>query len=67
MLGIVTISDHRSYIKIKILCSKNHKEIHGALSEVCGEFTMDCSMVSHRANHLRGGCERIDNDPRSEV
>ena len=36
--GTVTISDQRSYIKIKTLGGKNPSEIHGALSEVCGEL-----------------------------
>ena len=43
---------------------KNPTEIRGALSEVCGEFTMDHSTVSHWANSFRGGCVSIDNDPR---
>ena len=64
MSGAVTISDQRSYIKIKTLHSINSTEIHGALSVVCGEFTMDHSTVSRWANHFRGGCVSIDNDPR---
>ena len=44
--GTVTISDQRSYIKIKTLRGKNPTEIHSALSEVCGEFTVDHSTVS---------------------
>ena len=43
--GTVTISDHR-YIKTETLCSKNTTEIHGALSEVYGEFTEDRSSFS---------------------
>ena len=46
----MTISDQILYIKIKTLHGKNPTEIHGALSEVCGEFTVDCSMVYHWAN-----------------
>ena len=61
--GTATISDQRSYVKIETLCGKNPTEIHGALSEVCGEFTVDRSTVSHWANHFRGGCVSIDNDP----
>ena len=45
--------------------AKNPTEIHGALSEVCGEFTVDHSMVSRLANCFCVGCVRIDNDPRS--
>ena len=63
--GTVTISDQRSYIKSETLCSKNLTEIHSALSEVCGEFTVDCSMDSRWANHFRGSCVSIDNDPRT--
>ena len=48
--GTVSIWDQRSYIKIDTLSDKNPKEIHGALSEVCGEFTVDRSMVSRWAN-----------------
>ena len=32
------------------LRGKNFAEIHGALSEVCGEFTVDRSTVSRWAN-----------------
>ena len=46
MSGSVTISDQRSYIKIETLRGKNPAEIHGALSEVRGEFTVDDSTVS---------------------
>ena len=64
MSGTVTISDQRSYINIESLRSKNPTEIHGALSEVCGEFTSDPSTISRWANHFRDGCVSIDNDPR---
>ena len=64
--GTLTISDQRSCIKIETLCGKNHTEIHSALSEVCGEFTVDRSIVSRWANHFRGGCVSIDNDPTPE-
>ena len=64
MSDTVTISDHRSYIKIEALRSKNLIEIHGALSEVCGKFTVNHSMVSRWDNRFRGGCVSIDNDPR---
>ena len=59
----MTISDQRSYIKIETLCGKNPTEIHGALSEVCGEFTVGRSTVSRWANRFRGGYVSIDNDP----
>ena len=63
--GTVTFSDQRSYIKIDILCSKKKTtEIHGALSEVCGEFTVDRGTVSRWANHFRDCWVSIDNDPR---
>ena len=35
------------------------------MSEVCGQFTVDRSTVSRRANRSPGGCVSIDNDPRS--
>ena len=60
----VPISDRRSYFKIEHLRGKNPTEMHVALSEVCGEFTVDCSTVSRWANRFRGGCMSIDNDPR---
>ena len=62
--GTVTISDRWPYIKIQTLRGKNPTEIHGALSEVCGEFTVDRSTVSRWANRFRGRCMSIDNDPR---
>ena len=60
----MTISDQKSCIKIETLRSKNTTGIHGALSEVCGKFTVNCSMVSHWANHFHGGSVSIDSDPR---
>ena len=51
--GIMTISDQRSYFKIETLRGKNPKEIHGALSEVCGNFTVDRGTVSRWAIHFR--------------
>ena len=65
MSGTVTISDKRSYVKIKTLRGKNPTEIHGALREVCDEFTMDSSTVPRWANRFRDGCVSIDNDPKS--
>ena len=44
--GTVTISDQRSCIKIETLSGRNLTEIHGALSEVHGEFTVDHSTIS---------------------
>ena len=38
--------------------------MHGALSEVCGEFSVDRSTVSRWTNRFRGGCVSIDSDPR---
>ena len=62
MLGAVSISNQSSYIKIETLC-KNPTQTYSALSEICGEFTVDCSTVSPWANGFRGGCVSIDNDP----
>ena len=45
MLGTVTISDQRPYIKIETLRGKIPIEIYDVLSEVCGEFTVDRSTV----------------------
>ena len=36
--------------------------MHSALSEVCGEFTVDHSTVSHWASRFHGGCVNKDND-----
>ena len=60
MSGTVTISDHRSYIKIETLRGKNPTEIYG-------EFTVEHSTVSHWVNHFCGGCGSIDNDPRPRM
>ena len=62
----MTISDQRSYIKSEILRGKNPSEIHGAMSEICDEFTVKCSTVSRWANRSQGGCVSVDNDPRQE-
>ena len=64
LLGTIIISDHRSYIKIEILRGKNTKGNHGALNEVCDEFTVDCDTISRWATRFCGGCLSIDNDPR---
>ena len=56
MSDTVTISDQRLYIKVENLRGKNPTEIHGALSEFCGEFTLDRSSIFR----FRGGCVRID-------
>ena len=60
----VTISDQRSYIKIKTLRGNNPTELHGALSKVCGEFIVDGSTVFRWANRFRGDSVSLDNDPR---
>jgi len=44
--GTVKVEDQRWYIKIETLRGKNPREIHSALSEVCGEQTVDSSTVS---------------------
>ena len=62
--GTVTISEKMSYIKIETLRGKNPTEIHSALSEVCGEFTVDHSTVSRWANRFCGDCVRTDNGRR---
>ena len=64
MSGTVTISDPRSYFKIKTLHGKNPTELQSALSEIYGEFTVDRSMVPCWANRFPGFCVSIDNDPR---
>ena len=63
--GTVTISDHKSYIKTESFRGRTPTEIHSASNEVCGEFTVDRSMVSRWANRFRGGSLSIDNDSRS--
>ena len=60
----MTISGQRSCIKIETLCGKTPTKIHGVLSEVYGEFTVDRSTVSCWSNRFRGDCMCIDNDPR---
>ncbi|PNF35835.1 hypothetical protein B7P43_G09436, partial [Cryptotermes secundus] len=51
-------------LKIEILSGKNPTEIHSALSEVCGELTVDRSTVSRWASRFRGSCVTINDDPR---
>ena len=48
-------------LKIETLRNKNPTEIHGAVNDVCGEFTVDRSTVSRWANRFRGGCVSIEN------
>ena len=64
--GSVTISDQRSYSKIETLRDKNPTEIHSALCEVCGEFTVESSTASRWANRFRSGCMSIDNDQKDQ-
>ena len=59
----MTISDQRS--RSKLYAAKIPQKIHGALSEVCVEFTLGRRTVSPWANSFRGGCVSTDNDPRS--
>ena len=65
--GVSVISHQRSYIKFETLTKKNPSEINGALSEVYGESTVDCSTVSRWVNRFRGGCVSINNEPKSEM
>ena len=59
------LSATAGYIKIKPLWGKYPIEIHGALSEVCDEFTGNSNTDSHWANCFHSGCVSLDNDPRS--
>ena len=66
-MGPAGVSWYWAYFRsdvIQTLHGKNPTKIHGALREVCGEFTVDRSTVSRRANCFRGDCVSIDNDPR---
>ncbi|PSN38055.1 hypothetical protein C0J52_16690 [Blattella germanica] len=66
VLGTVTVEDQRSYIKIETLRGKNPTEIHRALSEVCGELTVDRSTVSRWVHRFRlGRMSRTATDERS--
>ena len=47
---------------IYTLRAKNPTKIHGALRQVCSEFTVDRSTVSRWVNRFRGGCVSIDNE-----
>jgi hypothetical protein len=60
----VTFEDQKSYIKIETSRSKNPTEIHSALLEVCGEQTVDRSIVSRWAIRFREGSVTIKDDPR---
>lgn len=62
--GTATIEEQRAYIKIETLRGKNPTEIHSALSDVCGELTVDRSTVSRWSNRFRGGRVSINDDPR---
>ena len=59
--GTVNISDQRSYIKFETLREKNPTEIHGGLSEVCGEFPVPQFWLDNR---FHSSSVSIDNDPR---
>ena len=63
MSGTVTISDQSHTLRSKLYSAKI-PQIHGASCEVCGEFTVDHSMVSRWYNRFRSGCVSIDNDRR---
>ena len=60
MSGIVTISDQRSYIKIKTLPGKNPTEIHCAFSKVCGSSQMNIEQFLVWANRFNGSCVSIE-------
>ena len=61
---LLTILDQRSYTKSESFRSKNRTEIHGAMSEVCGEFSVDRSTFSRWFNRFRSDCVSIENDIR---
>ncbi|KAK9712414.1 HTH domain in Mos1 transposase [Popillia japonica] len=62
--GTVSIEEERAFIKIETLRGKNPTEIHSALSDVCGELTVDRSTISRWSNRFRGGRVSIHDDPR---
>lgn len=62
--GTVTIDEQRAYIKIETLRGKTSTEIHSALSDVCGELTVNHSTVSRWSNRFRGGRVSINDDAR---
>ena len=65
MCRILTLFQIRSHtLRSKLFAEKNPTEIHGALSELGGEFTVDPSRISRWTNNFHGGCVNIDNDPR---
>ena len=64
MSGTTIISDQMPYINIETLRGKKPTEMHGALREICGEFTVDRSKVSRWAKRFPGGCVSTDNDTR---
>ncbi|KAK9738789.1 HTH domain in Mos1 transposase [Popillia japonica] len=62
--GTVSIEEQRAYIKIETLRGKKPTGIHSALSDVCGELTVDRSTVSRWSNRFRRGRVSIHDDPR---
>jgi transposase len=63
-LGIETVQDQRSYIKIETLRGKNPTEIRSVLRKVCGEQTVGRSIVSRWTTRLCEGCVTINDDQR---
>jgi hypothetical protein len=62
--GTVTVEDQRLYVKIETIRGQNPTEIHSTLREVCGEQTVDHSIVSRLATRFREGRVTINDDPR---
>ena len=59
VLWLFQIRDYT--LRSKVYAEKSSTKIHGVLSEVYGEFTVDFSTVSHWANIFHCGCVSIDN------
>ena len=60
----MTVEDQRPYMKVETLRGKNPTEIRSALREVCGDQTVDRSMVSRWADRFREGRVTINDNPR---
>jgi len=63
-LGTIMVEVQRLYIKTETLRGKNPTEIHSALREVCGEQTVDRSIVSCWATRFHEGRVNISDDQR---
>lgn len=64
--GRISAIEQRAYIRIETVRGKKVPEIHAALKEACGRFTVNRSTVQRWHTKFREGRTSIEDDPRHQ-